>query len=690
MKNILSLFIILLLVSCSEQKLESNTFELLPSTQQIFINSEVSTFNANALQWTFSAQENTLAIRYGILKNLAQSETAEIAQIHFSINHKAGQQAESYSLKIEEKKIRIEAQDEAGLFYAFVTLSQIIDDAQGQALPILEINDAPKIAFRPIQIDIKHHLEKKTYYYELMDYLAQLKINGVILEIEDKLQYKRRPEVGSEDAMTIEQWKAISEYAHERNINISPLVQGLGHASFVLKHENNFPLRDNPQSDWAFNPLDPKTYELQFDLYLDAMEASPHGKYLHVGGDEVKTTGRNSGMSALELNLIWLNKVSAFAAEHNRIPIFWDDMPLKEAGLMSPIYDSKMSEQTVDSIWAKNELKLNQFIKQFPKNCVYMRWNYHMAESYGNGKAMDWFSSNGFNVMGATSGQTRWTLMPQRESNIDQIKIFAQQSIDRNYSGLLLTLWDDDSPHFELYKRGIAAFAEYSWAGMKRTKEEFKTSFRHRIFGASFESEDYAFIDALDKPVALWTNVLLKEGIHRNSLVHRENVIEEHVMDLPDFNDKGAWAAKYSDRLESISKQSENLKKVQQTIAKLKSQDARNKYTLAIYEQVGALVEYNFEALKKIEAFDLATTADEETKILLELQELMQKFKNFRQEFEQVYSQTRILNKPENYILDQDHHNHPANQSVNFDWQFMSEILFLEKVNTHFKTNRKK
>ena len=690
MKNILSLFIILLLVSCSEQKLESNTFELLPSTQQIFINSEVSTLNASALQWTFSAQENTLPIRYGVLKNIAQSETAEIAQIHFSINHQAGQKAESYSLKIEQEKIRIEAQDEAGLFYAFVTLSQIIDDAQGQALPILEINDAPKIAFRPIQIDIKHHLEKKTYYYELMDYLAQLKINGVILEIEDKLQYKRRPEVGSEDAMTIEQWKAISEYAHERNINISPLVQGLGHASFVLKHENNFPLRDNPQSDWAFNPLDPKTYELQFDLYLDAMEASPHGKYLHVGGDEVKTTGRNSGMSALELNLIWLNKVSAFAAEHNRIPIFWDDMPLKEAGLMSPIYDSKMSEQTVDSIWAKNELKLNQFIKQFPKNCVYMRWNYHMAESYGNGKAMDWFSSNGFDVMGATSGQTRWTLMPQRESNIDQIKIFAQQSIDRNYNGLLLTLWDDDSPHFELYKRGIAAFAEYSWAGMKRTKEEFKTSFRHRIFGASFESEDYAFIDALDKPVALWTNVLLKEGIHRNSLVHRENVIEEHVMDLPDFNDKGAWAAKYSDRLESISKQSENLKKVQQTIAKLKSQDARNKYTLAIYGQVGALVEYNFEALKKIEAFDLATTADEETKILLELQELMQKFKNFRQEFEQVYSQTRILNKPENYILDQDHHNHPANQSVNFDWQFMSEILFLEKVNTHFKTNRKK
>mgnify|MGYP001354535607 CR=1 FL=1 len=44
------------------------------------------------------------------------------------------------------------------------------------------------------------------------------------------------------------------------------------------------------------------------------------------------------------------------------------------------------------------------------------------------------------------------------------------------------------------------------------------------------------------------------------------------------------------------------------------------------------------------------------------------------QKFEEVYSKTRILEKPNSYILDQDHHNHPANQSKNFDWQFFSEI----------------
>ena len=69
----------------------------------------------------------------------------------------------------------------------------------------------------------------------------------------------------------------------------------------MLKHEKNKHLRDDAASDWAFNPLDPETYEVQFDLYLDAMEAFPHGKYLHVGGDRVQTTGRESGKSALEV-----------------------------------------------------------------------------------------------------------------------------------------------------------------------------------------------------------------------------------------------------------------------------------------------------------------------------------------------------------------------------------------------------
>lgn len=687
--KILISIVLLSVLGCAEQKTSlEDSFPLLPSVEVVQFETTHSSLAPEAINTAFSPTSDLLPVRYGYSKQFKQINQMENAQLFFSIQPQENQKAESYTLKIEQEKIEIQAQDQAGLFYAFVTLDQLIEDAvnSNTPLPLVTLQDAPKIAFRPIQIDVKHHLEKKSYYYDLIDALAQLKINGIILEIEDKLKYKRRPEVASADALSIEEWRALSTYALARNISISPLVQGLGHASFILKHDKNKYLRDDPKSDWAFNPLNPETYALQYDLYLDAMEAFPYGKYLHVGGDEVQTTGRGSGKSALELNLIWLNKVSAFAAEHDRIPIFWDDMPLKQAGLMQPIYNSEMDPATVDSIWEVNEPKLNKFITQFPKNCVYMRWNYHMAESYGNGKAMDWFSSNGFRVMGATAGQTRWTLMPQRESNIDQIRIFAEQSINRNYNGLLLTLWDDDSPHFELYKRGISAFAEYSWGGLKRTKEEFKAVYRHRKFGSEFKGEQYAFIDALDEPVALWPNLFVEAGNHRNALIHKENPIEEQLIDLPDFNKKGDWTKKYSARLEQLEAQKDQLEQAKKTLFKIQNQDAKSEYNLAVYNEVIQLVEYNFELMSQLKAFDTATTPEAEKKALDAIMTTGQTFSSVRAQMETVYSQSRVLNKPEGYLLDQDHHNHPANQTVNFDWQFIGEILMLQKIETHFQS----
>jgi len=676
-------------IGCSPPSSKTeNNFLLLPSVSEINFTNQNSMIDIDILNFAYSPTGDSLPIRYGSTKKLKIADLAENSQIEFSILSREKQVSESYSLEVESNKIKIEAQDKAGLFYAFVTLNQLLEDARHQqlTLPLVKINDSPKIAFRPIHLDVKHHLEKKNYYFDLIDELAQLKINGIIIEIEDKLKYKRRPEVASQDALSIEEWNAISNYAVNRNIKISPLVQGLGHASFVLKHDKNLHLRDDPKSDWAFNPLDPETYSLQHDLYLDAFEAFPHGKYLHVGGDEVHTTGRKSGKSALELNLIWLNKVCSFAAEHDRTPIFWDDMPLKQAGLMGPIYDANMPTITVDSIWAANEPNLNRFIDQFPKNCVYMRWNYHLAESYGNGKAMDWFSNNGFSVMGATAGQTRWTLMPQRESNIDQIRVFAEQSIIRNYDGLLLTLWDDDSPHFELYKRGISAFAEFTWGGTNRSKPEFKKVFRHRMFGPDFKSEEYAFIDRLDKPVALWTNLLVENGTHRNALNQVKNPIDEHIIDLPEFDKKGSWIQKYSKRLAELQIQSRELNKIQKTIALIQSEGASSKYNLEVYNEVINLVDYNFKLMKLLKAFDNVRSPEDEIKLIDNLKSLVDEFDIVREQFEEVYGKTRILNKPDNYILDQDHHRHPANQSINFDWQFTAELMLLKKIKNHIKT----
>lgn len=652
---------------------------IIPSVKSLTLQStsENQGIQTNQIQYAYSANPLNLPVRLGQSAILKSTPLAEQADVIFDINPQLNTPAEGYQISVKEGKIFLHGKDQAGLFYAFITLNQLL--ASYTVLPNLEIIDYPSIGFRPIHIDVKHHTEKKEYYYDLIDFLAQLKINGVILELEDKIKYTNRPEIASDDAFSIEEWKALSNYAMERNISISPLVQGLGHASYILKHPQYQELRDDPKSDWAFNPLDPQTYEVQFDLYRQAIAATPHGKYLHVGGDEVQTTGRQSGQSALELNLIWLNKVSEFAAQNGRIPIFWDDMPLKQAELYYPMFNPNLPKERVDSLWMSNKGNLEQFLDRFPKNCIYMRWNYSHAETYGNDKAMQWFTDNGLKVMGATAGQTRWTLMPRSESNLDQIQIFAQKTLAYQLEGLLLTLWDDDSPHFELYKRGILGFGIQTWEGGSADKETIKSQFRQLFFGNHLSGQEYAFIDDLEEVVEAWIPIFLKKGYARHSLL-RENNKTAAIINLPDPNSKGTWSNQYAEKLKIAHNKKAQLQKIETTIESLLKEPILQPYTLEIYQQVVQLTKFSFNSLLLLEAYDQAKTEEESLVLLEKIQQLPATFRTMRREFERVYGQTRILEKPKGYLLDQDHHNHPANQSVNFDWQFFGELFFLDQL----------
>ena len=677
--KILILLIVCLNLSCDLQN-RMGDFRLLPHPQEWKINGN-SELNTSDLKHYFSPSGLPLPPGSSFLKNVTLADDREQAQLVYAIDSTLNIKAEGYLMDIKSEQIQITAKDEAGLIYAMATLEQLMEDAEEQSvkLPLCQIKDYPLLSYRAIHWDIKHHRETLEYYYGLIDKLKKYKINAIIAEVEDKIKYKRQPLVGSSDALTIEQWQKLSEYAQERNISISPLVQGLGHASFVLKHEKYKSLRDDPESDWAFNPLDPKTYDVQYDLYRDALEAFPHGKYLHIGGDEVNTSGRNSGKSALELQLIWLNKVCQFAEEAGRTPIFWDDMPLKQSGVYRPMFRPEMKEATVDSIWEANQQNLEAFLPQFPKNCIYMRWNYHSPEAYGNTKAMQWFRDRGFKVMGATAGQTRWVLMPQRESNMDNIRSFALSSIETGLNGLLLTLWDDDSPHFELYHRGIIAFANDTWSGDQLSKNDLKKAYRQREFSHSVSDDAYAFIDSLEQPVGQWKNILLK-GNKRNYLKEMGESSREALIELPNTAQPGQWSIDQQERLVLAEKMIESTKQIRKKIEQMKKLSSRNSYTLEVYQRVNEIVELTPKILLALRGFDHASNIEERIIEKSKILQLQKDFYRLRDEVEKTYSKTRIIHKPINYILDQDHHHHLANQLHAFDWQFFPELLLFDII----------
>jgi len=698
MRNLITLIIsafILLLTSCDPASEARGDFKLLPEPELVEYFGNSSLYPDSIKFYRLTDGVN-LPVPPEFVKDMEETTKISGPQIVFREEKSIVREGDWYKLDISGDQINISADKKAGRFYGFMTLLQLMDDARAQGVPLPEcyIQDYPELAYRAVHLDMKHHMEKTEYYYELIDQLARYKINAVIAEVEDKLGYERQPKVASADALSIEEWQKLSEYADARYIEISPLVQGLGHASFILKHDQYKYLRDDPESDWAFNPLLPETYKVQYDLYLDALEALPHGKYLHVGGDEVHTTGRGSDMTELELQLTWLNKVCQFADENDRVPIFWDDMPIKYAGLYSPMFNTSHTRHEITSMWKENEHKLLDYLEMFPNNCIYMRWNYSHPEAQGNIKAMEWFNEQELAVMGATAGQTRWKLMPQNESNMENIRSFVNTSIDmkdirayesksndRDIDGLLLTLWDDDSPHFELYMRGIIAFAEYSWSGDRRSKEEIKAAYRHREYGSALSGEEYAFVDQLEEGVAWWNDALLISN-SRNNLRNMENPLEEAVIELPFSGDQEDWSERHSLKVQGATMAVRNSNKIAAVIDTMKKQAVRNRYRLEVYEQVNNLVRFSGQVLFALQTYDIAQAGLEKQEALVIIQQLMDEFPALRAKLEEVYGRTRILNKPEGYLLDQDHHLHMANQSINFDWQFWAEIYFLEKLET--------
>ncbi|MBK7713052.1 MAG: family 20 glycosylhydrolase [Bacteroidales bacterium] len=239
---------------------------------------------------------------------------------------------EGYILTISDEKAEITAKGEAGLFYGCQSLEQLLEDSRDyhKTVPSCKITDFPALSYRAVHFDVKHHLDHMNYYYESIDRLARYKINAVVFEYEDKLRYRRQPLVGAPQSISIEEMAALTRYARERHIEITPLVQGLGHATFILKHQEYAGLRELGWNTWAFCPLHEGTYQVLFDLYRDAIDATPGSKYLHIGGDEIGNIGLcprckpmadKEGM--LSLSLYWLKRVCDFARENGRIPVFW-------------------------------------------------------------------------------------------------------------------------------------------------------------------------------------------------------------------------------------------------------------------------------------------------------------------------------------------------------------------------------
>lgn len=675
------MFLILLIFSVGMSAQPDQAFQLLPQPQSV-VKEKGKGIKYNDLKYILIQEEEQMPVLGELLDRLPRVERPGKGVVLQLTTDKVPESEEGYVLTISKEGASIKARSSAGLFYGCATLHQLMEDSRDfdQSIPAMTITDYPAIPFRAMHIDSRFHMDRIEYYYHLIDKIASYKMNAVIWELEDKFKYTRRPEIAATNAINKQEMQAISRYAKERNIEISPLVQGLGHASFILKHHPE--LRENEWSDWEFCPSNPKTYEFLFDMYSDAIEAFPHGKYLHIGGDEIASIGecercKATGKSPFELQMDWLKKVCDFATAHGRTPMFWDDMPLKYGEVYYEyLYPEKgmLTEEEAERMW--NTEKLDQAIELFPKNCVYMRWNYEDPTTPAHTRLMSWYAKKNLKVMAATAAGNAEIIMPRENSRANYTRLFSQMVAKNNLEGILITDWDDSSPHFETLVRGIIAQAEYAWNPFGRSVEEFVEAHAQREFGLPAGKDKMKFLRELEEGLFFFDEALSVSG-YRNP---GWGVKDFTLIDLPDSKQSGKWSETYKEKIEKAHQEKKRSEMIADLVAEVKDEALRNRYTLEIYEQINHLQIYPSLLILALEQYDQATTAEARDEAKKEIKKVCDYFPVMRKNLETVYTRTRFLEQPSGFMMDSNFQNNISMKSLNSDWMYLYEIPMIQKI----------
>ncbi|MCG2461644.1 beta-N-acetylhexosaminidase [Flavobacteriaceae bacterium F89] len=705
MKNVIIAFLVLIpvwpLLAQIDKPIEKmpEPFKIVPQPQEIELLAHRG-LSYGALKYLKQVGDFDRPVMGPILSPLTQLNETGPGTLTLRLDNSTDvpKSTEGYVMTIANGNVEIVARGEAGIFYGCQTLEQLLEDSRDflKAIPACKITDSPSLSYRAVHFDVKHHLDHMNIYYESIDRLARYKINAVIFEFEDKLRYELQPLVAAPESINISEMAALTKYARQRHIEITPLVQGLGHATYILKHDQYAPLRELPNNRWAFCPMDEGTYDVLFDLYRDAIKATPGSRYLHIGGDEIgniglcyrcRPTAEKEGL--LSLNLHWLTKVCEFAKENGRIPIFWDDMPLKAAGVYESTETGQMDETKAAEAWKTGGPMLEKVIQKFPEECVYMRWNYGMAREPGNIMVLDWYLENGLKTMIAT-------LANPSSTTVANIRSFVQLAAEKGIGGNLCTAWDDDSPHMETFWRGYIASAEYGWKANGRTIEEFYNAYLQREFGISIPNYEKFKQELWDAEV-FWRRAFNKVGSRtdlKNALLilpglahwfkpgakmdQDEDSFASLLIDLPDIKNPGKWSSKHEYRLKEAKKIMDDFQQNSKALESLTQKAKRNRYHWQIIDALNDFYITAPRLLLALEQWD-QKKKNRPSDAVENVRNAINEFDTSWKNLNTVYAKTRFTSYSKYFVPDR--YFHFASQREDLTWMIQVEELYHPLVN---------
>lgn len=300
--------------------------------------------------------------------------TEASAKSRISISKNAALSKEAYTLKVSKSGISIEAADRNGVLYGLQTLRQLIVN-NPKGIPCLSISDKPQFPHRGALLDVSRHPFSIDEIKAFIDMLLMHKMNKLHWHLTDdqgwRIEIKKYPllsTISSSRPYTIAQRKKVDgkyvydgkevrmiytqdqirdivRYALERGVDIIPEIEMPGHAIAALTAYPELGCTGKDYHVWCrwgisddvYCAGKEKTFEFLQDVLTEVISLFPN-KYLHFGGDECPKVRwkvcpdcqkrmRDLGLkNEEELQGWFMNRMSKWLSEHNRIAIGWDEI----------------------------------------------------------------------------------------------------------------------------------------------------------------------------------------------------------------------------------------------------------------------------------------------------------------------------------------------------------------------------
>jgi hypothetical protein len=339
-----------------------------------------------------------------------------------------------------------------------------------------------------IMIDCARLLERQDYYFRLIDFMAEWKMNTLILHFADdhglSVQLPEFEKLSRAQAFTPKDIKNLIAHGTRNGIEIIPELEVFGHTRYITDHPDYEHLYVGEKSDNisfnAINPLEQQTIDLMTSMIEKVSNLFP-SKYIHLGCDEVNLDILCKSKN-LEEETVWTNYVNRMieiAQTNCKTPIIWND-----------------------------HIRKNQKIANtLNKNVVLMEWNYDSA--YKPTK-LNPLLKMGFEdiIMAPSIACYRLRVLPTLPG-LKNTNAMAKVVRDKKAKGLINTIWLPMRYIQNAMWYGIAYSGYLINSKNKMNLSVFHEKFCNKVFNTTLTKE-------MDHYLTNWTKLHLDRQFYKS------------------------------------------------------------------------------------------------------------------------------------------------------------------------------